>query len=85
MNQSLSRLETILERYEREAQRSWNDQENSLKNMEVLVNQLLSVKKEVEEQEEEAPVSSKFSVKNEVVETETTLEMTRNMNPHKLS
>ncbi|KAL4315702.1 hypothetical protein AHAS_Ahas15G0211500 [Arachis hypogaea] len=68
MDQSLSRLETMLERYEREAQRSWNDQENSLKNMEVLVNQMLSVKEGVEEQEEEAPVSSKFLVKNEIVE-----------------
>ncbi|KAL4321664.1 hypothetical protein AHAS_Ahas14G0133100 [Arachis hypogaea] len=80
MNQSLSRLETMLERYEREAQISWNDQENSFKNMEVLINQMLSVKEEVEEQEEEAPVSSKFSVKNEVVEVfehETALEMTR--------
>ncbi|QHO19472.1 uncharacterized protein DS421_11g329270 [Arachis hypogaea] len=80
MNQSLSRFETILERYEREAQRSWNDQENSLKNMKVLLNQMLSVKEEVEEQEEEAPVSRKFSVKNEVVEVfehETALEMTR--------
>jgi len=36
--------------------------------MKVLVNQMLSVKEEVEEQEEEAPVSSKFLVKNEVVE-----------------
>ncbi|KAL4390139.1 hypothetical protein AHAS_Ahas03G0115200 [Arachis hypogaea] len=53
MNQSLSRLETMLERYEREAQRSWNDQEKSFKNMKVLVNQMLSVKEEVEEQEEE--------------------------------
>ncbi|KAL4300252.1 hypothetical protein AHAS_Ahas17G0182300 [Arachis hypogaea] len=77
MDQSLSRLETMLERYEGEAQRSWNDQENSFKNMEVLVNQMLSVKEEVEEQEEEAPVSSKFLVKNEVVETETALEMMR--------
>ncbi|QHN77767.1 uncharacterized protein DS421_19g655620 [Arachis hypogaea] len=80
MNQSLSRLETMFERYEREAQRSWNDQENSFKNMEVLINQMLSVKEEVEEKKEEAPVSSKFSVKNEMVEVfepETALEMTR--------
>ncbi|KAL4397340.1 hypothetical protein AHAS_Ahas01G0182100 [Arachis hypogaea] len=53
MNQTLSRLETMLEKYEREAQRSWNDQENSLKNMEVLLSQMLSAREEVEEQESE--------------------------------
>ncbi|KAL4315474.1 hypothetical protein AHAS_Ahas15G0188700 [Arachis hypogaea] len=55
MNQSLSELETMLERYEEEAQISWNEQENSFRNMEVLVNQMLSAKEEVEEQNEEAP------------------------------
>nr|XP_025628345.1 putative uncharacterized protein DDB_G0287113 [Arachis hypogaea] len=61
MNQSLSKFETMLERYEEEAQISWNEQENSLKNMEVLVNQMLSAREEVEEQNEEAPKLSKTS------------------------
>ncbi|KAL4391508.1 hypothetical protein AHAS_Ahas03G0252100 [Arachis hypogaea] len=68
MNQSLSRLETMFEKYEREAQRSWKEQENSLKNMKMLLNQMLNEKEEVENQDEEVPVSSKLSMKNEVVE-----------------
>ncbi|QHO07420.1 uncharacterized protein DS421_14g463540 [Arachis hypogaea] len=65
MNQSLSRLETMLERYEREAQRSWNDQENSLKNMEVPLSQMLSAREEVEKQEQKVPVSSEIAMKDE--------------------
>ncbi|KAL4337271.1 hypothetical protein AHAS_Ahas12G0093500 [Arachis hypogaea] len=65
MNQSLSRHETMLERYEREAQKSWNDQENSLKNMEVLLSQMLSAREEVEKQEQKVPVSSEIAMKDE--------------------
>ncbi|QHO01653.1 uncharacterized protein DS421_13g416970 [Arachis hypogaea] len=68
MNQNLSRLETMLERYEREAQRSWKEQENSLTNMEMLLAQLLSAKKKEEGQDEEASVSSEISMEKEVVE-----------------
>ncbi|QHO01706.1 uncharacterized protein DS421_13g417470 [Arachis hypogaea] len=68
MNQSLSRLETMLERCEREAQRSWKEQENSLTNMKVLLAQLLSAKKKEEGQDEEASMSSEILMEKEVVE-----------------
>ncbi|KAL4357225.1 hypothetical protein AHAS_Ahas09G0165400 [Arachis hypogaea] len=55
MNQSLSKLEIMFEKYEKEAQISWNEQENSFKNIEVLVNQMISAREEVKEQNEEAP------------------------------
>nr|XP_025647398.1 acanthoscurrin-1-like [Arachis hypogaea] len=58
----------MLERYEEETKKSWKEQENSFKSVEVLVDQMLSVKEEVEEQDDEAPVSSEISMKNEVVE-----------------
>ncbi|KAL4315551.1 hypothetical protein AHAS_Ahas15G0196400 [Arachis hypogaea] len=77
MNQGLSKLQTMFEKYEREAQISWNEQENSFKNIEVMVNQMLSAKDKVEEHNEEATVSSELSMKNEVVENETALEVTK--------
>ncbi|KAL4293609.1 hypothetical protein AHAS_Ahas18G0145200 [Arachis hypogaea] len=85
MNQSLSKLETMFEKYEREAQISWNKQENSFKNIEVMVNQMLSAKEKVEEQDEEATASSELPMKNEVVENETALEMTREHEDSQLS
>ena len=53
MNQSLSKLETMFEKYEREAQISWNEQENSFKNMEIMLAQVVSATKKEEKQEEE--------------------------------
>ncbi|KAL4306444.1 hypothetical protein AHAS_Ahas16G0178900 [Arachis hypogaea] len=81
MNQSLSKLETMLEKYKEEAQISWNKLENFLKNMEVLVDQMLNAREEVKEQEKKATESSEFSVKKEEVveifEPKIALEMTR--------
>ncbi|KAL4356842.1 hypothetical protein AHAS_Ahas09G0127100 [Arachis hypogaea] len=80
MNQSLSKLETMFEKYEREAQISWNEQENSFKNMEIMLAQVVNATRKEEGPDEEASVSSKISMKKEVVEifeTETALEMTR--------
>ncbi|KAL4391402.1 hypothetical protein AHAS_Ahas03G0241500 [Arachis hypogaea] len=80
MNQSLSKLETMFEKYEREAQISWNEQENSFKNMEIMLAQVVSATRKEEGPDEEASVSSKISMKKEVVEIfepETALEMTR--------
>ncbi|KAL4371216.1 hypothetical protein AHAS_Ahas06G0143600 [Arachis hypogaea] len=77
MNQSLSRLETMLESYEREAQRSWKERKNSLTNMEVMLAQLVSATKKEEGKDEEASVSSELSMNNEVVENETTPEVTK--------
>ncbi|KAL4277020.1 hypothetical protein AHAS_Ahas20G0265400 [Arachis hypogaea] len=77
MNQGLSKLEIMIEEYEREAQISWNEQENSFKNIEVMVNQMLSAREKVEEKEEEATASSELPMKNEVVENETALEVTK--------
>ncbi|KAL4373132.1 hypothetical protein AHAS_Ahas05G0051200 [Arachis hypogaea] len=77
MNQSLSRLETMLESYERKAQRSWKERKNSLTNMEVMLAQLVSGTKKEEGKDEEASVSSELSIKNEVVENETTPEVTK--------
>ena len=42
-----------------------------------MINQMLSAREKVEEQDEEATASSELSMKNEVVENETALEMTR--------
>ncbi|KAL4381502.1 hypothetical protein AHAS_Ahas04G0139900 [Arachis hypogaea] len=88
---SKERTTEFLERQEQ----SWKEQETLFKkmdghleqmrrNLELLSkkneDQLVNVKEEVEKQEEEAPVSSKLSMKNEVVEVfepETALEMTR--------
>ncbi|KAL4374140.1 hypothetical protein AHAS_Ahas05G0152000 [Arachis hypogaea] len=66
MNQSLSKLETMFEKYEREAQISWNEQENSFKNMEIMLAQLVSATRKEEGQDEEASVSSKISMKKEI-------------------
>ncbi|KAL4329701.1 hypothetical protein AHAS_Ahas13G0326400 [Arachis hypogaea] len=77
MNQSLSKLETMCEKYEREAQISWNEQENSFKDIKVMINQMLSAREKVEEQDEEATASSELPIKNEVVENETALEVTK--------
>ncbi|KAL4371574.1 hypothetical protein AHAS_Ahas06G0179400 [Arachis hypogaea] len=80
MNQSLSKLETMIEKYEREAQIAWNEQENSFKNMEIMLAQVVSATRKEEGPDEEASVSSKISMKKEVVEIfepETALEMTR--------
>ncbi|KAL4397396.1 hypothetical protein AHAS_Ahas01G0187700 [Arachis hypogaea] len=77
MNQSISKLETMFEKYEREAQISWNEQENSFKNMEIMLAQLVIATRKEEGQDEEASVSSEFSMKNEVVENETAPEVTK--------
>ena len=68
MNQSLSKLETMFEKYEREAQIFWKRKENFFTNMEVHVAQLLSATKKVERQDGAAYVSSKILMKNEVEE-----------------
>ncbi|KAL4371378.1 hypothetical protein AHAS_Ahas06G0159800 [Arachis hypogaea] len=81
MNQSLSKLETMIEKYESEAQISWNEQENSFKNMEIMLAQLVSATRKEEKQEEETNKSSESLVKKkevvEIFEPETALEMTR--------
>ncbi|KAL4374042.1 hypothetical protein AHAS_Ahas05G0142200 [Arachis hypogaea] len=80
MNHSLSKLETMFEKYEREAHISWNEQENSFKNMEIMLALVVSATRKEEGPDEEASVSSKISMKKEVVEIfepETVLEMTR--------
>jgi len=58
----------MLERYEEEMKNSWTEQETFFKNMEVRLDQMLSTKDEVEEQEEEAPISRETSIENEVTE-----------------
>ncbi|KAL4394074.1 hypothetical protein AHAS_Ahas02G0115600 [Arachis hypogaea] len=68
LNQSHSKLETMFEKYEREAQIFWKRKENFFTNMEVHVAQLLSATKKVERQDGEAYVSSKILMKNEVEE-----------------
>ncbi|KAL4394567.1 hypothetical protein AHAS_Ahas02G0164900 [Arachis hypogaea] len=71
MNHSrFSKLESMLKRYEEKTTKVWKEQENSLKNMEVQLAQLVSATKKEEKQEEEATESSGFLVKKkEVVET----------------
>ena len=51
LNQNVSALETMIERYEEEMKKSWEEQQTS--SMKVLLNQMLSIKEEVEEQESE--------------------------------
>ncbi|KAL4344512.1 hypothetical protein AHAS_Ahas11G0185800 [Arachis hypogaea] len=68
-NLGLSKLEIMFEKYEREVQRSWNEQENSFKNMEVMAGQLLNARKEkMEKQECKVPVLSEIAKKEEVEE-----------------
>ncbi|KAL4350394.1 hypothetical protein AHAS_Ahas10G0137600 [Arachis hypogaea] len=71
MNHSrFSKLESMFKKYEEETTKVWKEQENSLKNMEVQLAQLVSATKKEEKQEEEATESSEFLVKKkEVVET----------------
>ncbi|KAL4287654.1 hypothetical protein AHAS_Ahas19G0207800 [Arachis hypogaea] len=45
MSQRLSKLESMFNRYVEETKKSWKEQENSLRKLEVLVAQLLSAKK----------------------------------------
>ncbi|KAL4287595.1 hypothetical protein AHAS_Ahas19G0201900 [Arachis hypogaea] len=100
MNQGLSKLEIMFEKYEREAQKSWKRQEALSKNMngdlekirrslEPLSKknegQLMDMSEEVEKQDEEATASSELSMKNEVVKNETTLEMTKEHEESQLS
>ncbi|KAL4381097.1 hypothetical protein AHAS_Ahas04G0099400 [Arachis hypogaea] len=68
LNQRLLKLESMLERYEEETRKYWEEQETSFKNMEVLLDQMLSIKEEVEEEDEEDPVPSETLMKKEVVE-----------------
>ncbi|KAL4337400.1 hypothetical protein AHAS_Ahas12G0106400 [Arachis hypogaea] len=82
MNHSrLSKLESMVKRYEEKTTKVWKEQENSLKNMEVQLGQLLNARKEeMEKQEHKVPVSSEIAKKEEVVkvlEPETALKMTR--------
>ncbi|KAL4276354.1 hypothetical protein AHAS_Ahas20G0198800 [Arachis hypogaea] len=82
MNHSrFSKLESMHKRYEEKTTKVWKEQENSLKNMEVMLAQLLYARKEeMEKQEHKVPVSSEIAKKEEVVkvfEPETALEMTR--------
>ncbi|KAL4329130.1 hypothetical protein AHAS_Ahas13G0269300 [Arachis hypogaea] len=51
LNQRCSTLESVIERYEEEMKKFWEEQQTS--SMEVLLNQVLSAKEEVEEQESE--------------------------------
>ncbi|QHN96903.1 uncharacterized protein DS421_18g622800 [Arachis hypogaea] len=51
LNQRFSTLESVIERYEKEMKKSWEDQQSS--SMKVLLRQMLSVKEEVKEQESE--------------------------------
>ncbi|KAL4359126.1 hypothetical protein AHAS_Ahas08G0046200 [Arachis hypogaea] len=79
-SQGLSRIESMFKKYEEETKKVWKEQENSLKNMEVQLAQLVSATKKEEKQEEEATASSEIAKKEEVVETfepKTALEMTR--------
>ncbi|KAL4276169.1 hypothetical protein AHAS_Ahas20G0180300 [Arachis hypogaea] len=65
MNQDPSKLETMFERHEREVQRSWKEQENSFKNIEVLINQTLNEKEEVDEQNEDPLQKSRELLKRQ--------------------
>ncbi|KAL4287659.1 hypothetical protein AHAS_Ahas19G0208300 [Arachis hypogaea] len=71
MNHSrFSKLESMLKRYTEKTMKVWKEQENSLKNMEVQLAQLVSATKKEEKQEEEAIELSGFLVKKkEAVET----------------
>ncbi|KAL4337295.1 hypothetical protein AHAS_Ahas12G0095900 [Arachis hypogaea] len=53
LNQRFSALESVIERYEEEMKKSWEDQQTS--SIKVLLNQMLSTKEEVEEQENDNP------------------------------
>ncbi|KAL4329399.1 hypothetical protein AHAS_Ahas13G0296200 [Arachis hypogaea] len=96
----LSELESKLEKYAKEAQISEKRQEAFFKNMNEEVEkirrsleplskknegQLMDMKEKVEEQDKEATTSSELSMKNEVVEPETALEMTREHENSQLS
>ncbi|KAL4329211.1 hypothetical protein AHAS_Ahas13G0277400 [Arachis hypogaea] len=78
-SQRLSKLESMLKRFTEETKKYWEEQETSLKNMEVQLAQLVSAMKKEEKQEEDATESSEFLVKKEemveIVENETTLEI----------
>ncbi|KAL4306590.1 hypothetical protein AHAS_Ahas16G0193500 [Arachis hypogaea] len=65
LNQRFSTLESVIERYEEEMKKSWEEQQAS--SMKVLLNQMLSAKEEVEEQESEkdnqgSPYSSEVEI-----------------------
>ncbi|KAL4287428.1 hypothetical protein AHAS_Ahas19G0185200 [Arachis hypogaea] len=85
MNQRLSKLESMLKRIAEEKEKYQKEQENSFKNMEAQLAQLVIATKKEEKQEEEATESSGFLMKNEVVENETALEMTREHEDSQLS
>ncbi|QHO01969.1 uncharacterized protein DS421_13g419800 [Arachis hypogaea] len=51
LNQRLSTLESVIERYEEEMKKSWEEQQTS--SMKILLIQMLGAKEEVEEQESE--------------------------------
>ncbi|XP_057758680.1 uncharacterized protein LOC130979289 [Arachis stenosperma] len=65
---SQTSLEFVIEKYEEEMKKSWEDQQTS--SIEELLKQMFSVKEELEEQEKEAPIPSKIPMKNEVVREE---------------
>ncbi|KAL4371699.1 hypothetical protein AHAS_Ahas06G0191900 [Arachis hypogaea] len=65
---SQASLEFVIEKYEEEMKKSWEDQQTS--SIEELLKQMFSVKEELEEQEKEAPIPSKIPMKNEVVREE---------------
>ncbi|KAL4300465.1 hypothetical protein AHAS_Ahas17G0203600 [Arachis hypogaea] len=91
-SQRLSMLESRFNRLVEKQQQSWREQEilsqetdekleDTEKRLELLSkeneDQLMDVKDKVEEQDEEATASSELSMKNEVVENETALEVTK--------
>ncbi|KAL4371798.1 hypothetical protein AHAS_Ahas06G0201800 [Arachis hypogaea] len=66
LNQRLSTLESVIERYEEEMKKSCEEQQTS--SIKVLLNQMLSAKEEVEEHGKEAPIPNETSMEKEVVE-----------------
>ncbi|KAL4300206.1 hypothetical protein AHAS_Ahas17G0177700 [Arachis hypogaea] len=97
MNHSrLSELESMFKKTEEEAQQSWKREESLLKNMNEDLEKIRkhlepsnsknqSVGEEVEKQEQKVLMLSELSMKNEVVEPETALEMTREHEDSQLS
>ncbi|KAL4316138.1 hypothetical protein AHAS_Ahas15G0255100 [Arachis hypogaea] len=63
---SIEDEDQFVKEYEEEIKKSWEEQQTS--SIKVLLNQMLSAKEEVEEQDEEAPVPSDTSMEKEVVE-----------------
>ncbi|KAL4374163.1 hypothetical protein AHAS_Ahas05G0154300 [Arachis hypogaea] len=99
-SQRFSELESMFNRIVEEQQQSWREREilfqeideqleNTEKCLELLSkkneDQLMDVKEKVEEKDKEATASSELSMKNEVVENETALEVTKEHENSQLS